>query len=65
MVDAIIEDLVITTRSSRESDGVRRRGCIEHEKIFTGAKPFLKAYMKPFDVTKIEMHTSFNARIFI
>jgi len=30
MVEATIEDLAITTRSSRESDGVRRRGCIEH-----------------------------------
>jgi len=31
MVEATIEDLAITNRSSRESDGVRRRGCIEHE----------------------------------
>jgi hypothetical protein len=31
MVEATIEDLAITTRSSRESDGVRRRGCIEHD----------------------------------
>jgi hypothetical protein len=26
-------------------------------KIFTGAKPFLKAYMKPFDITEIRMLT--------
>ncbi len=31
MVEATIEDLAITTRSSRESDAVRRRGCIEHD----------------------------------
>jgi len=31
MVEATIEDLAITTRSSRESDVVRRRGCIEHD----------------------------------
>jgi hypothetical protein len=94
MVEAIIEDLAITIRSSRESDGVRRRGCIEHDftkgseirtilgteakvaemgvngrssaaaeksgegmalKIFMGAKPFLKAYIKPLDITEIEM----------
>jgi len=24
-------------------------------KIFTGAKPFLKAYMKPFNITEIRM----------
>jgi hypothetical protein len=29
MIEATIEDLAITTRSSRESDGVRRRGCYE------------------------------------
>jgi hypothetical protein len=26
-------------------------------KIFTGAKPFLKAYRKPFDIQEIEMLT--------
>jgi hypothetical protein len=26
-------------------------------KIFTGAKPFLKAYMKPLDITEIRMLT--------
>ncbi len=31
MVEATIEDLAITTRSSRESDAVRRLGCIEHD----------------------------------
>jgi hypothetical protein len=31
MVEATIEDLAITTRSSRESDAVRRRCCIEHD----------------------------------
>ena len=31
MVEATIEDLAITIRSSRESEGVRRRGCIEHD----------------------------------
>ena len=31
MVEATIEDLVITTHSSRESDAVRRRCCIEHD----------------------------------
>ena len=98
MVEATIEDLAITIRSSRESDGVRRRGCMYYEhdftkgsvirtimgteakvaemgvngrssaaaekssegmalKIFTGAKPFLKAYKKPLDITEIEMLT--------
>ncbi len=31
IVEATIEDLAITTRSSRESDEVRRRCCIEHD----------------------------------
>jgi len=31
MIEATIEDLAIPTRSSRKSDAVRRRGCIEHE----------------------------------
>jgi hypothetical protein len=31
MVEATIEDLAFTIRSSRKSDGVRRRGCIEHD----------------------------------
>lgn len=31
MVEATIEDLAFTNRSSRESDGVRWRGCIEHD----------------------------------
>jgi len=31
MVEATIEDLAFTNRSSMESDGVRRRGCIEHD----------------------------------
>ena len=96
MVEATIEDLAITSRSPRESDGVRRRGCVEHDfvkgfemrtimgteakvtemgvngrssaaaeksgegmtlKIFTGAKPSLKACIKPLDITEIEMLT--------
>ena len=32
-VRSAIEDLAFTSRSSRESDGVRRRGCIEHDSI--------------------------------
>jgi hypothetical protein len=31
MVEATIEDLVIMPRSSRKSDAVRRRCCIEHD----------------------------------
>jgi hypothetical protein len=31
MVKATIGDLAITSRFSRESDEVRRRGCIEHD----------------------------------
>jgi len=31
MVEATIEDLAFTNRSSRESDGVSQRGCIEHD----------------------------------
>lgn len=31
IVEATIEDLDITTRSSRESDAVRQRCCIEHD----------------------------------
>jgi hypothetical protein len=31
MVEATIEDLAFTIRSSRVSDGGRRRGCIEHD----------------------------------
>jgi hypothetical protein len=30
MVEATIEDLAFTNHSLRESDRVRRRGCIEH-----------------------------------
>ena len=30
-VCSAIEDLAFTSRSSRKSDGVRRRGCIEHD----------------------------------
>jgi len=30
-VRSAIEDLAFTSRSSRESDGVRRRCCIEHD----------------------------------
>ena len=29
-------------------------------KICTGAKPFLKAYIKPFDITEIRMLTPFH-----
>jgi hypothetical protein len=31
-VQSAIEDLAFTSRSSRESDVVRRRGCIEHDR---------------------------------
>jgi len=31
MVEATIEDLAFTIRPSRGSDGVRGRGCIEHD----------------------------------
>ncbi len=31
MFEVTIEDLAITTRSSRESEAVRWRGCIEHD----------------------------------
>jgi hypothetical protein len=30
MVEATISDLAFLSRSSKEPDGVRRRGCIEH-----------------------------------
>jgi hypothetical protein len=30
MVEATIEDLAFSSRSSKVHDGVRRRGCIEH-----------------------------------
>jgi len=33
MVEATIEDLAFTSRSSREFDEVGRRGCIEHAYI--------------------------------
>jgi hypothetical protein len=31
MSEATLEDLAFPNRSTRESDGVRRRGCIEHD----------------------------------
>ena len=31
MVEVTIEDFAFTNRSSRESDKVKRRGCIEHD----------------------------------
>jgi hypothetical protein len=56
MVEATIEDLAITTRSSRESDAVRRRCCIEHDKNLHGSKTIPKSRYKAFcDITEIEM----------
>jgi hypothetical protein len=48
MVEATIEDLAITIRSSRESDRVRRRGCIEHDKNLHGSKTIPKSRYKAF-----------------
>ena len=55
MVEATIEDLAITTDlrgNLTESDG---EAVLSTTKIFTGTKPFLKAYIKPFDITEIRM----------
>jgi len=38
VVEATIEDLAITTCSSSESDAVRGRCCIEHDKNLHGSK---------------------------
>ncbi len=61
MVEATIEDLSITIRSSGESDG-GRRCCIEHDFVkefkmwaSTGTKPFLKAEIMPSGITEIGM----------
>ncbi len=48
MVEATIEDLAITIRSSRESYAVRRRGCIEHDKNLHGSKAIPKSLYKAF-----------------
>jgi hypothetical protein len=34
-------------------------------KIFTGAKPFLKAGIKPFDITEIEMLPNSPVSLFL
>ncbi len=52
MVEATIEDLAITIRTSRESDA---QAVSSTTKIFKGAKPSLKADMKPVGFTEIEM----------
>jgi hypothetical protein len=59
MVEATIEDLAITIRSSRVTiwghSHIVGEAVLSTIKIFTGAKPFLKAGIKPFGITEIEM----------
>jgi hypothetical protein len=43
--------------SARSSAAAEKSGEGMALKIFTGAKPFLKANIKPFDITQIEMLT--------
>jgi hypothetical protein len=43
--------------NERSSGGAEKSGEGMAFKIFTGAKPFLKVYMKPFDITEIRMLT--------
>jgi hypothetical protein len=63
MVEATIEDLAITTRSSRVTiwghPHIVGEAVLSTTKIFTGAKPFLKAHMKSFEIT--EKTTLFQA----
>jgi hypothetical protein len=62
MFEAAIEDLVFTNRSSRvtiwDYPHIVGEDVLSTTKIFTGAKPFLKAGIKPFGITEIEMLTS-------
>jgi len=59
MVEATIEDLAITTRSSRETmwdnPHIVGEDVLSTTKIFTGAKPFLKAHITPFGITEMKM----------
>jgi hypothetical protein len=59
MVEATIEDLAITIRSSRETiwdhPHIVGEDVLSTTKIFTGTKPFLKANIKPFGITEIKM----------
>jgi hypothetical protein len=59
MVEATIEDLVFTNRSSRVTiwghPHIVGEAVLSPIKIFTGAKPFLKAGIKLFGITEIEM----------
>ena len=61
MIEATIEDLVFTIRSSRETiwghPQIVGEDVLSTIKIFTGAKPFLKAYIKPFGIPEMEMLT--------
>jgi hypothetical protein len=59
MIKATIEDLAFTIRSSRVTIWGRPQivgeDVLSTTKIFTGAKPFLKAHIKPFGITEMEM----------
>jgi hypothetical protein len=59
MVEATIEDLAFTNRSSRVTiwghPHIVGEAVLSTTKIFTGAKPFLKADIKPSGITEIGM----------
>ncbi len=59
MVEATIEDLAITIRSSRETiwdhPHIVGEDVLSTTEIFTGTKPFLKANITLFGITEIKM----------
>ena len=59
MVEATIEDLVFTIRSSRvaiwERPHIVGDVVLSTTKIFTRVKPFLKAHIKAFGITEMEV----------
>jgi putative ABC transport system substrate-binding protein len=69
MVEATIEDLVITIRFSRETiwgyPHIVGERVLSTTKIVTRAKPFLKANMKSFGITEIEMLTPHKKNLLI
>ena len=59
MIEATIEDLAFTIRSSRETicgcPQIVGEDVLSTKKIFTGAKAFLKTNIKPFGIAEIEV----------
>jgi len=67
MIEATIEDLAFTIRSSRETicgcPQIVGEDVLSTKKIFTGAKAFLKAHIKPFGITETKMLNSFFIKL--